>query len=62
MEGCAHLGAVRRPGAPQQVLLEVVLVARHELDAALGRREGPHVPDAQRAVHRVGQQVRPVVR
>ena len=50
-----HHGAVRAPPAVQEVLLEVVLVAGDDLEAALGGREGPDVPHAQRVVHGVGE-------
>jgi len=56
----AHPRAVRRPVALEQVLLKVVLVAREDLGAAVGRRERPHVPHAQRVVLRAAHAPRAV--
>ena len=43
----ANLGAVRRPVALEQVLFKAVLVAHHNLSAAVGWRVWPHVPHSQ---------------
>lgn len=47
--------AVLGPGASQEVLLEVVRVTLEDDFAAILRAVRPNVPDAQRGVHRVGE-------
>ena len=49
---------VPRPAAPQQVPLERVRRSHERARAPLRRGEGPHVPAAQGAVARVGEEVR----
>ena len=55
--GATHPGAIRRPVALEQVLLEVVLVAGEHLCAAVGRRKRPHVPHAKRVVLRAEERM-----
>ena len=38
----------------------LIILTGDDLDASLLRREGPDVPDPERVVHRVGQDVRAV--
>ena len=58
----SHHGAVRTPGAVEKILLEVVVVASEDLDTPLPGTERPGVPDPQRVVHGVGQDVTAVRR
>ena len=45
----------------EKILLEVVIVSSEDLDAPLPGTERPGVPDPQRVVHGVGQNVAAVL-